>query len=187
MVRSVEMATGGVRLCLRLGEPATTRQPWQVDFLLQAVDDPSLLIHADRVWGQEAVVARALGRGVAHPQERLLGDLGRVARLWPKMEEALHEAKPEGLGLDATGAAEFLRTVVPALEEAGYGVLLPGWWRNPQRALARACGGRSERRKAGSTEGSGSQRSATTATSSRSATPSSPTPSCAGWLVSSNP
>jgi len=135
MVRSVETATGGVRLCLRLGEPATTRQSWQVDFLLQAVDDPSLLIDADRVWRQEAVVARALGRGVAHPQERLLGDLGRVARLWPKIEEALSEVKPEGIGLDATSAAEFLRTAAPALEDAGYGVLLPGWWRNPQTRL----------------------------------------------------
>ena len=132
MAQSVEIASDGVRLCLRLSEPVKTRDPWHVAFLLQATDDPSLLIDADRVWREEGRVTRDLGRRVAHPQERLLGDLGRVARLWPAMDAALHERAPDGVGLDAAGAADFLRTAVPVLEEAGYGVLLPGWWRAPK-------------------------------------------------------
>jgi non-specific serine/threonine protein kinase len=44
---------------------------WRIEFALQAVDDPSLLVTADSVWADGAELT-ALERHVAHPDEHLL-------------------------------------------------------------------------------------------------------------------
>ena len=40
----------------------------------------------------------------------------------------LHEVAPTGVALDTDAAFRFLRDAVPALEQAGFGVLSPAWW-----------------------------------------------------------
>ncbi|UJW36648.1 DEAD/DEAH box helicase [Saccharothrix sp. AJ9571] len=118
-----------VRLGFRLLSPEQNeREDWRLDFLLQAVEDPSVLIPAAQVWrsGQHDV----LSRWVHRPQELLLTELGRASRIFKRLDGALAEAHPAGLDLDAEGAYDFL-TQAPALDEAGYGVLLPKAWRRP--------------------------------------------------------
>ena len=44
---------------------------------------------------------------------------------WPR---ACGRPRPCALDLDADGAYRFLAVVAPALDEAGFGVLLPSWW-----------------------------------------------------------
>ena len=61
-------------------------QEWRLEYLLQATDDPSLLVPAGEVWRQRGATARFLDRRLDHPQERLLAGLGRAARLFPPME-----------------------------------------------------------------------------------------------------
>src|SRR4030095_16291196 len=46
----------------------------------------------------------------------------------PRIEASLHSAAPTGLDLDTRGAHEFLTQGAGALEQAGFGVLLPSWW-----------------------------------------------------------
>ena len=58
----------------------------------------------------------------------LLGELGRASRIYPELSDGLRQARPCALDLDADGAYRFLATVAPALDEAGFGVLLPSWW-----------------------------------------------------------
>ena len=78
--------TGPARVTFRLAESSAgpdDRQPgaepddddsrWQLDFLLQSVADPSLLVPAAQVWADDGSLARWLAR----PQELLLGELGR--------------------------------------------------------------------------------------------------------------
>ncbi|MDG4832369.1 DEAD/DEAH box helicase [Solwaraspora sp. WMMD1047] len=101
---------------------------WRVEFALQAADEPSLLVRADRIW-RSAGGLRALARDLAAPQETLLAELGRASRLWPELTEALRTAAPDGLDLDTEGAHRFLRDGAPVLHAAGFGVLLPAWWR----------------------------------------------------------
>lgn len=67
------------------------------------------------------------------PQNALLADLERAARAWPVLDATLREARPGTVRLDREGALAFLRDAAPALAEAGFGVLLPTWWRNPPR------------------------------------------------------
>ena len=104
------------------------RDSWRVEILLQAKDDQSVLVPAREVWGSNASGLRVLGRRIDDPQERLLGGLGHALRVWPDLEPALHEAAPTGVELDSGAVFRFLREAVPALEQAGFGVLAPAWW-----------------------------------------------------------
>jgi superfamily II DNA or RNA helicase len=102
---------------------------WLLEFLLQAVDEPSALVTAADVWRDDYA---ALRRWTRHPQERLLGGLGRAARLYPDLDAALRVPRPVDMVLDTEEAHRFLSHAA-VLEEAGYGVLLPAWWRERSR------------------------------------------------------
>ncbi|MEV0088218.1 DEAD/DEAH box helicase [Saccharopolyspora sp. NPDC050642] len=117
-----------VRTCFRLHAPEDDDQ-WRLEFLLQAVDDPSVLVSANEVWREES---RVLQRWVAQPQELLLADLGKASRVFPGLDAALVVPHPTELFLDADGAYEFL-TSAALLDQAGFGVLLPSWWGRTQQ------------------------------------------------------
>lgn len=104
------------------------RDEWRIEFALQSVDDPSLILPAATVWedGPELV---ALERHVAHPDEHLLRGLGRAARIVPSLGPSMSVMTPCGQTTDAAGILSFLREGAPALEEAGFGVQAPQWWR----------------------------------------------------------
>ena len=133
------VAAHGLRTCFRLSPPpepaiddmsqpaASADGPWRLDFLLQAADDPSLLVPADEVWRAKGPL-KVLRHTVDNPQERLLEDLGRALRIFPPLQPGLKTAKPVGTALDADGAYRFLRDGAPLLAQAGFGVRVPGWW-----------------------------------------------------------
>ena len=102
---------------------------WRVEFLLQSVTDPSLLVPAGQTWADDGSLSRWLPR----PQELLLAELGRASRVYPELAGGLHQARPCGLDLDAEGAYHFLAAAAPALDQAGFGVLLPSWWNQRAR------------------------------------------------------
>jgi SNF2-related domain/SNF2 Helicase protein/Helicase conserved C-terminal domain len=126
---------GRVRACFRLVEPmGDDDEQWRLDFALQAADQPSLLVDADRVWSARGTL-KALARHLEDPQETLLAELGRASRLYPDLDDSLRTAKPASLDLDPTGAHKFLQQGAPMLAGAGFGVLLPGWWSKPRSRL----------------------------------------------------
>ena len=100
---------------------------WRLEFLLQSTSDPSLLVPAERVW------AGAADRLIAGPQEVLLAELGRAARVHPPLVAALRRARPEALDLDPDGAHHVLVTGAALLVEAGFGVQLPAGWDGGRR------------------------------------------------------
>jgi non-specific serine/threonine protein kinase len=149
---------GSFRLCLRLREPpqdamvddgpadngsaqeeAAAGQPgdeatWELEFLLQATDDLSLVVGAEEVWRAGAQLQRA-SRSLSAPHEVFLAELGRAVRIYPELGEALRQPAPTGLALTLDGAHRFLVQAAPALEVAGFGVLLPSWWGRPSARL----------------------------------------------------
>jgi non-specific serine/threonine protein kinase len=132
----------GFRTCFRVVPPAddaddSAEQAWSLEVLLQATDDPSLIVPAADAWksGRRLV---AFGRRLDDPQERLLADLGRATRLHPPLDRMLHKAHPTGLDLDVAGAYTFLREGAPVLAEAGFGIQLPSWWRAGRPRVAAA-------------------------------------------------
>lgn len=131
-----------LRTCFRLVEPlgpdpadlfgGTTDENWRLDILLQAPDEPSLLVEASRVWAAGTVLS-VFARKQYQPQDALLADLDRASRVWPVLGAALRESRPGSVRLDRAGALAFLRDAAPALAASGFGVLLPTWWQNPPR------------------------------------------------------
>jgi SNF2 family DNA or RNA helicase len=116
------------RIAFRLEAPAAQPDPWQLHYLIQAKDDPSLLISADEVWEKTRGALTALGHRFEQPQEKLLAGLGYAARLFPRITESLKSKRPTSLAVDTGGAYTFLRETAPLLEGAGFGILVPPWW-----------------------------------------------------------
>jgi SNF2 family DNA or RNA helicase len=141
------------RLCFRLEEPAAgkeePRRPtrrrnqrktkgrdvprpgqkrWYVRYLLQSADDPTLFVPTADAWITRGRKAAALSRMGTDVHASLLESLAQAAGVCPRIEESLRSRKPSGYSLDAKGAHEFLTVTAPALEQAGFGVLLPDWW-----------------------------------------------------------
>jgi SNF2 family DNA or RNA helicase len=125
------------RLCFRLDEPHTNGQgeavaapkaPWHIHYFLQGRDDPSLLLPVVQAWSPKKGQTALLRRSAFHPREYLLAALGQAAGLSPDIEASLKNATPAGYTTDAGGAHRFLTETSWALEQMGFGVLLPAWW-----------------------------------------------------------
>jgi non-specific serine/threonine protein kinase len=129
-----DAVAGPVRAFFRLVEPGPEDEEWMLRFGLQAADEPSLVVDAPAVWRSRGTLP-ALARRVDAPQELLLGQLGKAARLYPELDGALRAARPSHLTLTTPGAHGFLTTVASTLATAGFGVQLPGWWNRPASRL----------------------------------------------------
>ncbi len=142
------------RLCFRLEEPAPPKEEprakrpygrrngkartrdalrpgqrrWYVRYLLQGTDDPTLLVPTADAWILRGRKAAALQRAGSDVHQTLLISLAQAAGVCPKIEMSLRSRKPSGYSLDARGAHEFLTQTAPALEQAGFGTILPEWW-----------------------------------------------------------
>ena len=117
------------RLCFRIDEPQREQDEWRVSYLLQANDDPSLLVPVDSAWNN---AERPNLRG------QLLFALGQAAEICPGISAGLSREGPKGHSIDTQGAYHFLTHEAQALRQAGYGVMLPAWWigRGNRRRLA---------------------------------------------------
>ena len=126
------------RVCFRLDPPEEagaeeaprsrnpTKTPWSIEYLLQATDDPSLLVPAAQVWRQRGATARFVNRRFDQPQERLLAGLGQASRLFPPLSPSLATATPERCALTTEQAHDFVRQYALLLKASGFGVLVPG-------------------------------------------------------------
>ncbi|MGC9398503.1 MAG: SNF2-related protein [Anaerolineae bacterium] len=131
------------RLCFRLEPPEIDEETgiarsseWTLRYLLQANDDPSLLVPLNRVWYAKGGTLEYLNYRFDGAQEYVLGALGSAARLFPPILESLRTARPETCALSAEEAYDFLREVGPLLESSGFGVLVPPWWEKPGARLS---------------------------------------------------
>ena len=116
------------RLCFRLEEPAGDETPWRIEYLLQSAKDPSLLLNARDAWSAKRTPAAALGGEAGAVREHLLASLGQAASICPLVAASLDARAPDGYDTDVLGAHRFLRETAPALEQSGFGVMLPAWW-----------------------------------------------------------
>ncbi|MGW5739862.1 DEAD/DEAH box helicase [Amycolatopsis sp. NPDC003861] len=129
------------RACFRLAEVGTLRQPdaddpddqtgdgtkWQLQFLLRAAADPSLLLPAGQIWSGEA---HGL---VRDPKGLLVAELGRAALVAPMLAPALRRTRPSEYDLSVEEAEQFLISEANRLVEAGFEVQLPAAWDGRRR------------------------------------------------------
>ena len=124
------------RTCFRLEEPQGEQMDvygdkhealdWSISFLMQAMDDKSLLVPAETVWKSKTM--RREDIEFENPQEMFLGDLAKAARLFPAIEQGLKTRRPDKCSIGTEGAYAFLKEGAWLLEESGYGILIPSWW-----------------------------------------------------------
>ena len=130
---ALDAGGGAFRVCFRLSEPSEDDEFWPLGYLLQATDDPSLLVEAETVWTQGY-----LGQRFHHPEEKLLAALGLASRVFPPIERSLRTNQPVGVQLDRDEAFAFLVDALPLLEANGFAVLVPNWWGRRAKIKARA-------------------------------------------------
>ena len=127
------------RLCFRLEEPDadqdTVDDPdsgpadtWYVRYLLQPYADPSLLIPAAAGWDGGVGTLTTPAYVSNDAREFLLSGLGQAAGISTHVAASLEDVRPDGFSLDMEQAHDFLSEEALALQEAGFGVLLPSWW-----------------------------------------------------------
>ncbi len=131
------------RLVFRVVEPTPTggtfdddhdadqgrEDTWHVAFRAVAQGDPSLSVELDALWRQLQGEERSLGAPwdtVARDQ--LLLALGQAAAVSPLVRSVLGNRAPSTLATDVAGAYRFLTEDAALLEQAGFGLELPGWW-----------------------------------------------------------
>jgi len=134
------------RLCFRLEEPGFDEEDadtlffpdagteWRIHYLLQAREDPSLLVSAAAVWKPKRGTGEGLKTLGPKAREGLLASLGQAASLCPAVETSLKESTPVGYELDTEGAFRFLAEEAALLEQNGFGVMLPASWTGKRRA-----------------------------------------------------
>ena len=125
-----------LRFCLRLEEPdepeetksAPQDNGWYVRYLLQPLKDPSLFVPLEDAWKTRDRKASMLKKYGPDAKEYMLSALGQASGICPLIAASLKNAAPAGYDLDVFSAHDFLNNKAIALEQAGFGVMLPAWW-----------------------------------------------------------
>ncbi len=125
-------SSSDLQLCLRLHDPESVSPPiWQLELLLRSSLDPSLMVPLEQFWAGASPFP--LGR-----IETVLTLLGQLTRLAPELAPLLLQASPSSLELDEETLLALLRQRAALLEQAGFLLWFPGWWRQGRRLGLRA-------------------------------------------------
>jgi len=113
------------RPCFHLLPPDPQQENWQLEYGLQARDQPDCFIDAETIWNTSAEELTYQGRSISNPQETLLQGLGLALRLYPTIHDSLQQPTPTGCSLDPIQSYEFIRSSAWRLSENGFGIILP--------------------------------------------------------------
>jgi SNF2 family DNA or RNA helicase len=113
------------RTCLVLHPPQDEETNWGLEYCLQAVDNPDLLVDAATIWHHPLAELNYRGRVIDNPQETLLKGLGLALRLYGAIAPSLETAYPRGCNLSPIEAYEFIRGSAWRLQDSGLGVVMP--------------------------------------------------------------
>lgn len=116
--------------CLRLDEPSESSEEFRIHFLIQACDDPSLLISAEEIWKKRSASITYLNRRFERPSEQLLSDLFRAGKIFSPVQDALRKKAPSQMTLAGDQVYPFLHDAVPLLRQHNIQVMLPSWWKD---------------------------------------------------------
>lgn len=142
--RPEDSETGGTafRLCLRLEPPHEQHHsseggpgPWILRYMLQAQQDPSLVVTAEQIWEEQDNVLSYVNQRYGHPGQALIDALTDCVRICPPIRRSLGTPNPTHARLSVDEAYDFLQETTPLLEAKGVAVLAPAWWSDPDARL----------------------------------------------------
>jgi len=120
------------RTCFKV-VPPRREEDWTIEYLLQAKDDPSLMLPAKMIFEESLDTITYLNKKFNNPQERLLEDLAVASKVFIPIERSLYDAVPVECKLSMEEAYSFLRESAYFLKEKGFGIIAPAWWRKPSK------------------------------------------------------
>ncbi|MGL6136333.1 MAG: SNF2-related protein, partial [Planktothrix sp.] len=109
----------------RLHPPTEYHPNWQLEYCLQAIDEPEFIVNTNIIWNHPVESFSYRGRTIKHPQETLLKGLGLASKLYPVLETSLQQTRPQGCSLNPLQAYEFLKSYAWRFTDSGLGVILP--------------------------------------------------------------
>ncbi|CAM3689221.1 DEAD/DEAH box helicase [Alicyclobacillus pomorum] len=112
---------------------------WHLMFVVQAVDIPSFSIPVQDIWrGTLSPETLEVLKISAQPLRDLVhAELSRACKIYSPLEQGLFP-EPTEMDLTAKDAYHFLKDGAPALQKAGFSVVLPAWWTPAGRQRLRA-------------------------------------------------
>jgi SNF2 family DNA or RNA helicase len=113
------------RTCFYLHPPVPGQADWTLEYFLQAVNDPEILVSARTIWQNPVERLNYMGRTIEQPQETLLAGLGLASRLYPVLEPSLQVQQPQSCQLHPLQVYEFIKSTAWRLQDSGFGVILP--------------------------------------------------------------
>jgi superfamily II DNA or RNA helicase len=99
---------------------------WYLRFMLQANDNPDILVDARDLWMSSGTEYEVDECTFVHPHESLLQSLAEAARIFPPIARALEAVeKPCGVAVSTEEAWHFIAQVAHILHQFGVSVLVP--------------------------------------------------------------
>ncbi|WP_291636112.1 DEAD/DEAH box helicase [Clostridium sp.] len=120
------------RTCFKV-IPPSREEEWTIEYLLQAKDDPSLILPAKTIFEESMDTMTYLNKKFNNPQERLLEDLAVASKVFIPIERSLYDAVPTECKVSMEEAYSFLRESAYFLKERGFGIIAPAWWKRPSK------------------------------------------------------
>ncbi|PKP59547.1 MAG: ATP-dependent helicase [Candidatus Altiarchaeales archaeon HGW-Altiarchaeales-2] len=130
--KSDSTAHSPFRTCFRLEEPLDNE--WKISFHLQNTEDPSLLLSARDIMMHNIKSISKIIHKKFNAEEYLLRDLAAASRHFSPVNRGLRERSPSECSLNLPEAYKFLKEDAWLLEECGYGILVPSWWKRDKAA-----------------------------------------------------
>lgn len=112
------------RLGLAVELPTGRSEHFRLRLFLHPVGHPELQVPVEKAW-RAGPVLHVSGHACAHPAHTLLTQLARAAHIFPPLQEALTGDRPRDLEWSAAELWRFLKDGAPALDDAGFEVVLP--------------------------------------------------------------
>lgn len=116
-------------------EQEDEEKSWAVEFLLQSTTDEKVRLPAEEFWEGNLGFLIKADVTAEEVENKLLGNLGRAAGVFPQLGQALESARPCRVELSTKEAWVFLKETAPLLEQAEFSVISPSWWSSAANKL----------------------------------------------------
>jgi len=125
------------RLCFQLHPPEFGKRtrprggttPWRLTLHVQSMQQPSVVLDVASLLREPQKDPMILQRSLAASPEDIRADLAGAARVFSPLAGCTEPGGPLECSLRLDEAYRFLRDAAPVLEQEGFGVFLPRWWR----------------------------------------------------------
>lgn len=124
-----------VKLLLQINEPEGKSNQWNITYLLQSKQDPSLIIPFSEMWDSPHKTASLFSLSKEKMIEMLYYLLGSANPFVEDLLSLFQEEKPSGTSCSSAAIYELFMHRIALLASVGISVLFPVNWNSPEKKL----------------------------------------------------